>query len=42
MDIESIPGAKVWDLERAFKMIYAKDSTPVDVVLVCGLNQVRN
>ena len=41
MDVETIPGCKVWDLERAFKKVYARDSTPVDVVVVCGLNQIR-
>lgn len=42
MDIDSIPGAKVWDLERAFTQTYAKDSTPVDIVLIAGINQIKS
>ena len=42
MDVESIPGAKVWDMQRTFRRIYSKDPTPVDIVLVCGLNQIQS
>ena len=41
LDIETIPGAKVWDLERVLAKLYLRDPIPVDVVLVGGLNQVK-
>ena len=41
IDVETIPGAKTWDLERALTKLYLRRPDPVDVVVVCGLNQVK-
>ena len=41
LDVESVTGAKVWDLERAFVKLYSRRKSPVDIVIVCGFNQLK-
>lgn len=40
MSVETIPGAKTPDLERAFRKLWFTKPEPIDCVLICGINQV--
>ena len=42
VDVESICGGRLRDLYLAWQMAYGSDTTPIHIVIVSGLNDVRN
>ena len=41
VDIESIPGARIVSLKKAWERAYSRNPLPIDTVLVAGLNDVK-
>ena len=42
VEYETIPGAQIPDLTNAFLTRFGNQTIPIDVVVVCGLNDVKN